>query len=49
MGGYSISVEGSAETNSAVDWDLISDYLEIFQLDEKLALMKDWHGPIDPD
>lgn len=42
-------LEGAAETNSPVDWELISDYLEIFQLDEKLALMKDWYGPIDPD
>jgi len=40
-------VEGSAVSGRSLDWDLIADYLEIFQLEEKLNVLKNWYGSID--
>lgn len=28
-----------------IDWDLLADYLTIFNLQEKLPELKSWHGP----
>ena len=40
-------LETSAEMEQILDWELIEDYLELFNLRDFLGEMKSWYGPID--
>lgn len=37
-------VQSSAKSNRPIDWELLSDYLELFDQSEKLSSIKDWYG-----
>lgn len=37
-------LESSAELQKGVDWDLIADYLDVFNLGDKINRMKEWYG-----
>jgi hypothetical protein len=37
-------VQASAKSSRPIDWDLISDYLELFDQSDKLSSIKDWYG-----
>lgn len=41
-----ILIENRAETGETVDWELLEDYLDLFQLNNKLKEMKAWYGSI---
>lgn len=40
-------IENSGQSKQPVDWDLIGDYLELFNKGDKLKEMKIWYGSID--
>ena len=40
-------IENSSHNKQSVDWDLIGDYLELFNKKDKLVEMKNWYGSID--
>lgn len=40
-------IEYSGQGKQAVDWDLIGDYLDLFQKGNKLEEMKNWYGSVD--
>lgn len=37
-------LEASNETSHTIDWELIQNYLEIFNLEHKLSTLKNWYG-----
>lgn len=39
-----IMLETCAELGQSVDWDLLGDYLALFQLRDRLSELKEWHG-----
>lgn len=42
-------VESKANYGGELDWDLLTDYLTIFDQKEKLALLEEWYGAVNPD
>ena len=40
-------LEAAAEQGSALDWELVADYLRIFHLEDRLPALKQWHGHAD--
>lgn len=40
-------MQTSAERNESMDWTLITDYLEIFGMRERLRDLEHWHGSTD--
>lgn len=36
-------IETAAQTGRTLDWELIADYLELFELSQELPVMKGWH------
>ena len=42
-----LMVESSTQANRALDWELIGDYLELFDLGNKLTELKNWYGKAD--
>lgn len=39
-------LEAAGEQKRAVDWELLGDYLALFQLESKLAELKEWYGSV---
>jgi len=39
-----IMLETCSEADQIVDWDLLKDYLDLFQLGSKLPELRDWYG-----
>jgi len=42
-----IMVAFSGRSGRSLDWELLADYLEIFDLENKLEDFKKWYGPTD--
>lgn len=40
-------LEASAEQGGAIDWELVVDYLRIFNLENRLPELREWHGDAD--
>jgi len=40
-------VRASAHQGGQIDWDLVADYLEIFDQPDRLNRMREWHGETD--
>ncbi len=40
-------LEESSKQQIPVDWQLLDDYLDLFKLNDKLALLKKWYGSPD--
>ena len=40
-------LEAEGEQKRAVDWELLGDYLALFQLESKLAELKEWYGTVE--
>lgn len=40
-------LEAAGEQKAAIDWPLLTDYLEIFHLEAKLPELKDYYGPTE--
>ncbi|MGZ0707195.1 nucleotidyl transferase AbiEii/AbiGii toxin family protein [Coraliomargarita sp. W4R53] len=38
-------LETSGERKLAIDWELLDDYLGLFELNEKLTTLQKWYGP----
>ena len=37
-------LEAAAENKQSIDWKLLNEYLELFNLNHKLTTLKEWHG-----
>ncbi len=37
-------LETTAEQEQSIDWELLEEYLKLFDLDHKLETLKQWHG-----
>lgn len=37
-------LETAAESQQSIDWKLLKEYLELFNLNEKLTTLQEWHG-----
>lgn len=40
-------LETASETHQPIDWQLLKDYLGLFDLEEKLNERKEWDGASD--
>lgn len=40
-------LEAATQQREPLDWDLITDYLRIFKLEDRLASLKEWYGQAD--
>lgn len=40
-------LEAAGEQQQKIDWELLADYLAIFQLESKLAELKKWYGTVE--
>ncbi|MCC5841227.1 MAG: nucleotidyltransferase [Opitutales bacterium] len=40
-------VENCAESRQSIDWEILGDYLALFDLDDELEKMRIWYGSID--
>lgn len=40
-------LEVAAEAKQVIDWELLEDYLELFELGSKMAQLKAWYGTTD--
>ncbi|MFP4166261.1 MAG: nucleotidyl transferase AbiEii/AbiGii toxin family protein [Opitutales bacterium] len=40
-------LESSADAGQTIDWELLGDYLALFDLEDELQKMRDWYGSIN--
>jgi len=46
-GDIELLLQAATYQGQSIDWELIRDYLEVFELTDKLPLMQNWYGQTD--